>query len=60
MEVKYLFAGTLLVCDPELPANCTFFWAGQLTSPDNKVDIIAFRTNLPRILSQCWKKTSLL
>lgn len=45
MEVKYLFAGTLLVCDPELPANCTFFWAGQLTSPDNKVDIIAFRTN---------------
>lgn len=45
MDVKYLFAGTLLVCDPELPANCTFFWAGQLTSPDNKVDIIAFRTN---------------
>ena len=45
MEVKYLFAGTLLVCDPELPANCTFFWAGQLTSPDNKVDIIAIRTN---------------
>ena len=45
MEVKYLFAGTLLVCDPELPANCTFFWAGQLTSPDNKVDIIAFLTN---------------
>lgn len=45
MEVKYLFAGTLLVCDPELPANCTFFWAGQVASPDNKVDIIAFRTN---------------
>lgn len=45
MEVKYLFAGTLLVCDPELPANCTFFWAGQIASPDNKVDIIAFRTN---------------
>lgn len=45
MEVKYLFAGTLLVCDPELPANCTFLWLGTIASPDNKVDIIAFRTN---------------
>ena len=45
MEVKYLFAGTLLVCDTNLPANCTFLWLGTVISPNNKVDIIAFRTN---------------
>lgn len=45
MDVKYLFAGTLLVCDTNLPANCTFLWLGTVISPNNKVDIIAFRTN---------------
>lgn len=45
MDVKYLFAGTLLVCDTNLPANCTFLWLGTAISPNNKVDIIAFRTN---------------
>ena len=40
-----MFAGTLLVCDTNLPANCTFLWLGTVISPNNKVDIIAFRTN---------------
>ncbi|HBO49963.1 MAG TPA: hypothetical protein DD619_04155 [Alphaproteobacteria bacterium] len=40
-----MFAGTLLVCDADLPANCTFLWLGTIASSDNKVDIIAFRTN---------------
>ncbi len=47
MEEKYLFAGTLLVCDTNLSANCTFLWLGTLVSTNNKVDIIAFRTNSP-------------
>lgn len=42
---KFMLASTLLVCDANLPAGCTFFWAGPLDSENELVDIIVFRTN---------------
>ena len=42
---KFILAGVILVCDANLPAGCTFYWAGSLKSTNNTIDIIAFRTN---------------
>lgn len=42
---KFLFAGNLLVCDTNLPAGCSFLWTGTLTSSNNKVEVVSFRTD---------------
>ena len=42
---KFILAGVILVCDANLPAGCTFYWAGSLKSTNNTIDILAFRTN---------------
>lgn len=42
---KFMLSSLLLVCDPNLPAKCTFFWLGTINSDNNKIELIAFRTD---------------
>ena len=42
---KFMLSSLLLVCDPNLPAKCTFFWLGTINSENNKIELIAFRTD---------------
>lgn len=42
---KFMLASLLLVCDPDLPAKCTFFWLGTINSESNRIDLIAFKTD---------------
>ena len=42
---RYTFAGTLFVPVANLGTQFSFVWGGTLTSPDNKVDVIIFKTD---------------
>ena len=42
---RYTFAGTLFVPVANLGTQFSFVWGGTLTSTDNKVDIILFKTD---------------
>lgn len=44
-KTEFRFQGTLLVPVEKLNGKCSFFWAGTLTSSDNRVDIIVFKAN---------------
>lgn len=42
---RFTFAGTLFVPVANLGTQFSFVWGGTLTSPDNKVDVIIFKTD---------------
>ena len=42
---RFTFAGTLFVPVANLGTQLSFVWGGTLTSPDNKVDVILFKTD---------------
>ena len=42
---RYTFSGTLFVPVANLGTQLSFVWGGTLTSPDNKVDVIIFKTD---------------
>ena len=42
---KFMLSSLILVCDPNLPAKCTFFWLRTINSENNKIELIAIRTD---------------